>query len=248
MNYPQQLTDDASFDLHWQMTNCERFALLGLLQRLKPDLSIEIGTYRGGSLQVLSRYSRKVISIDIDPEVGQRLAGKFPNVEFLAGDSTKVLPELVEQLNRDHEPVGFVLIDGDHSTAGVRRDIDFILKLKPVHPIVVIMHDSFNPTCREGMRTAGWDQSPHVAWVELDFIPGIYHLKAHDTAHARTMWGGFGCAVLEPQERKGPLEVRESQRGLFEATLSRSSHAEEDSVSSRMRNMAGRIKRKLVRF
>ena len=33
---------------------------------------------------------------------------------------------------------------------------------------MVILHDSFNPECREGMRTANWAANPQVHAVELD--------------------------------------------------------------------------------
>ncbi|MGA2052866.1 MAG: class I SAM-dependent methyltransferase, partial [Opitutales bacterium] len=160
---------EPEFDLYWQMTSCEKFAFAGLLQRLKPKLSLEIGTYQGGSLQVLSRFSESVISVDIDPGVATRLAGKFPNVEFRSGDSRQLLPDLVLELNEQKRPVGFVLIDGDHSAEGVRRDIESLLELQPQQQLVFILHDSFNPGCREGMRTANWAKSPYVRHVELDF-------------------------------------------------------------------------------
>jgi hypothetical protein len=219
-----QLVGEPGFDLHWQMTNCERFALSGLLKRLQPKLSLEIGTYMGGSLQVLARFSEAVISVDIDPGVAARLAGKFPNVEFRSGDSSRLLPDLVRELNEQKRPVGFVLIDGDHSAAGVRRDIEALLELQPQQQVVFVLHDSFNPACREGMRTANWAKSPFVHHVELDFIPGIYHYEAHDTAEPRTMWGGFACAVLTPEKRNGPLIVQESQLHLQEAIKRVSSH------------------------
>ena len=117
-----------------------------------------------------------------------------------------------------------MLIDGDHSTEGVRRDIDAVLKLRPQERVVILMHDSFNPDCREGMRKAAWHSCAHVHYVELDFIPGIFHFEAHDTAAARSMWGGFACAVLEKEPRVGPLQVLESQRGMFEAVRRDSSH------------------------
>jgi hypothetical protein len=213
----QDLTLEPVFDLHWQMTNCERFALAGLLKRLQPKLSLEIGTYMGGSLQVLAQFSKAVISVDIDPTVATRLAGKFPNVEFRSGDSSHLLPDLVRELNASKRPVGFVLIDGDHSAEGVRRDIESLLELQPQQEVVFILHDSFNPACREGMRTANWAKSPFVHQVELDFIPGIYHYEAIDTAEPRSMWGGFACAVLMPEKRTGPLVVKESQVHLHEA-------------------------------
>jgi hypothetical protein len=64
-----------------------------------------------------------------------------------------------------------------------------------------------------------------VQWVDLDFVPGIYHQHAYDTADARSMWGGFACAYLTPEPRTHRLEVRESQRGLFEAVKAVSAHA-----------------------
>ncbi|MDZ8055077.1 MAG: class I SAM-dependent methyltransferase [Aulosira sp. ZfuVER01] len=240
---PTNLTQDPEFKLHWQMTNCERFALQNLLRRLQPKLSVEIGTYRGGSLQVLSHFSEKVISVDIDPELENRLNGKFTNVVYCCGDSREVLPELVSQLNEHDAKIEFVLIDGDHSTAGVRRDIELLLDLKPRQRVVVIMHDSFNPDCRQGMKTAAWDRSPYVQWVELDFIPGIYHQDAYDTAAARTMWGGFACAVLEPIERKDELVISESQRGLFEAVFAVSAHANKILPDAPVKRLLKRLRR-----
>jgi hypothetical protein len=225
MNMNLQLTDGYNYGLEWQMTNCERYALTSLLERLQPKISLEVGTYRGGSLQVLARHSNRVVSVDIDPSVAERLSGKFANVTFRSGDSTELLPKVVRELNAESDGVGFVLIDGDHSSVGVKRDIEAILKIKPRGRLVIIMHDSFNPSCRAGMLAAAWVDCPYVHFVELDFIPGIYHYEAHDTAKARTMWGGFACAVLEADERVGGLIIGESQRALFEAVHRVSAHA-----------------------
>jgi hypothetical protein len=213
----QDLTLEPGFDPQWQMTTCERFVLLGLLKRLRPKLSLEVGTYQGGSLQTLARFSENVISIDRDPDVPRRLAGRFRNVEFRCGDSLHLLPTVVEEINRTGGGCGLVLIDGDHSGNGIRRDIESVLNLVPRERVVVLLHDSFNPDCRAGMKSANWASCPYVHQVELDYIPGIFHYEAHDAAEPRSMWGGFACAVLWPQERVGDLVVRESQNGLYEA-------------------------------
>lgn len=42
------------------MTDAERSALASLLGEVRPEIAIEVGTFRGGSLDVLSRSSRKV--------------------------------------------------------------------------------------------------------------------------------------------------------------------------------------------
>jgi Methyltransferase domain len=232
------------------MSNAERFALAGICGRIRPELSLEIGTYQGGSLQVIAQYSKQVISLDLDPAVAARLDGKFPNVQFRSGNSATLLPELVSELNASGRNVGFVLIDGDHSREGVRRDVESVIKLKVKERMVILMHDGFNPGCRSGMREANWAACPHVHYVELDFTSGNFHAQDHDTAQARSMWGGFACAVLEPEERQGPLEIRERQRGLFEAIYPLSIHfpAPPPSFPRRVLRAGRRVLRKLVKM
>lgn len=218
------LTTDNKFDLHWQMSNCERFALQDILRRVQPDVSIEIGTYLGGSLQVISHFSRKVISIDINPSVKENLSNLFSNVDFRVGNSCHLLPDIIREYEDNARSVEFILIDGDHSADGVRKDINALLHFKPRKSCVILIHDSFNPGCRQGIKSADWSASPYTEFVELDFIPGIFHEKAHDTAEALTMWGGFACAVLTPEPRREPLLIQASQQGLFDAVFNVSRH------------------------
>jgi hypothetical protein len=246
------LTNDPSWLLHWQMSNAERCVLPTVLKRLRPELSLEIGTYRGGSLQVLSQHSAHVISLDIDSSVAESLSGRFPNVEFLVGDSVELLPRLVEELNAAGRSVDFVLIDGDHSKDGVRRDIEAVLQLNLRKRMVILMHDGFNPDCRQGMREADWAANPHVHYVELDFTVGNFHSPPVDTATDKSMWGGFACAILEPQHRQHELEIKERQRALFEAVYRISIHAHDtracltQRVLRRLRRAGSRIKRTLL--
>ncbi len=199
-------------------------ALVAVLKRLRPPLSLEVGTYRGGSLQVLSRFSQQVMSIDIDPEAAHRLTGRFENVEFRTGDSQALLPKVVQEINRSGADLGFVLIDGNHSASGIRRDIDALLELVPRTAVVMLMHDSFNPDCRTGMKSASWELCPYVHFVELDLVPGVFIAGTVDTAAPRTMWGGFACAVLLPEKRSGSLAVQESQEEMHGAVKRISSH------------------------
>jgi len=207
-----------------QMTACEQFALQHVLELSTSRRSLEIGTYKGGSLQVLARYSRHVDSIDIDPSIPNALGHLFRNVTFHTGRSDEILPSVLRSANEAKDPIGFILIDGDHSTEGVCRDVNAVLSVKPTCNLIVLMHDAFNPACRAGIVSANWQLCPYVHEIEIDFIPGVYHQQAYDTAAARTMWGGFACALLQPRPRQGDLVISQRQRGLFEAVLKQSSH------------------------
>jgi hypothetical protein len=222
---PTELVHDFGSKRSWQMSVAEIFTMQGILRRLEPELSIEIGTYKGGSLQLLSQLSKSVISLDVEPAVAESLKGQFPNVEFLSGDSRKILPPLISRINAGTQAVGFVLIDGSHSASGVRADIENILQLVPRRKVVILMHDSFNPESRQGMQLANWAACPYVHFVELDYVPGIYFHEAYDGAVARSMWAGFGMAVMLPNAREGALTIKESQRDLQQIIAPISCHS-----------------------
>jgi cephalosporin hydroxylase len=203
--YPGCLTAE------WQMTDSERLALTGLLHRHQPRVAIEIGTYRGGSLSLISQYAKLVVSIDIDPEIPTRYA-HFKNVRFLTGYSHEVLPPLLDEFEASGIAVDFVLIDGDHSAAGVKRDIEIVIGRVPKAPMFIVMHDGFNPDCRRGMLQADWHSSPYVQWVDTDFVPGRVIEHGAGTGE---MWGGLAAAYLTPEPRTGPLQVRTSAGGMW---------------------------------
>jgi len=221
-NEPTFLFD--SLPLHWQMTRWEKYGFASILKAANPKVAIEIGTYQGGSLQVIARYAQKVYSIDLDASLKDRLGQELSNVEFLAGDSRQILPTLLNRITEHGEELGFVLIDGDHSTEGVRCDINNILRYTPVRPVFIAFHDSFNPDCRRGVLTADWSKCDHVHYVEVDFVPGVYHFEAFDTAAPRSMFGGLALAIMRPELRVGPLSIHQSQKGLFEAVFLSSRH------------------------
>jgi cephalosporin hydroxylase len=157
----------------WVMSPAEQAALIFLLEHLRPKVAIEIGTHLGGSLQALSKYCEKVYAIDVDPDVPKRLDGAFQNVEYLIGKSSKILPELIKRLQNGGSELAFVLVNGDHHTESVRRDINELLCFRPTVPLYIAMHDSFNPECRAGIRAANWSENDYVHAVEVDFVPGF---------------------------------------------------------------------------
>jgi hypothetical protein len=197
---------------HWQMFDGERLALTGVLARHKPHISIEIGTFHGGSLSLISQCSDIVFAIDIDPQSVVR-AGHLPNVTFLTGKSSDILPLLFRELTDAGLSVDFILLDGDHSAEGIKRDISLILEYIPTKPLFVVMHDSFNPGCRQGMLDSPWHESPYCHWVELDFVPG--RMVDNDEPAKGELWGGLAIAYLQPAPRNGYLRIDRTAESLF---------------------------------
>jgi len=198
---------------HWQMNNSERLALTTLLSRHIPQCSIEIGTYKGGSLSLISQFSKMVFSIDIDPTVSEKF-GFFKNVTFLTGFSNVSLPLLLKSLDYEQVPVDFILVDGDHSAEGVKKDLNLVLSYIPKKPLFIMMHDSFNPECRRGMLEADWNKCPYVQWVDLDFVPG--RIIENGSTSDGEMWGGLALAYLTPAIKDCPLIIERSANTMYE--------------------------------
>ncbi len=218
---------EIDFPLDWSMTRSERYGFIHVLKQIKPKISIEIGTYNGGSLQVISKYSEKVYAIDNDPTIIDRLGNKFDNVEFLIGDSKTVIPKLIKDLQAKNESIEFALIDGDHSTEGIATDIKNLLVYKPIKSLHIILHDSFNPRCRKGMKTYNYNNNKYVHYVELDFISGIFN----PDDLGRQMWGGLALIILFPYERTIPLKVYQSELKLYNVVYKHSIHFLKNSLS-----------------
>lgn len=196
-------------DLPWLMGADARCAMLYVLQHSQPECAIEIGTRFGGSLSAIARHAKRIFSLDIDPSCEERLSGRFPSVEFIAGSSHVTLAPLLARLTEERAALSFVLIDGDHSADGVRLDIEPLLDYAPRCPLYVLMHDSFNPECRRGMLEAPWSASPYVHWVSLDFVAG--GIDASQGPGRGQMWGGFGLAHLRSEPREGEFRIAAHQ-------------------------------------
>ena len=238
-NDPTFLFDDLPF--HWQMTRCEKYAFASILEAARPAVAIEIGTYKGGSLQLIAEHAEKVYSIDTSSEPQELLGDHFDNVEFITGDSKQMIPTVLKKITDAKEKLGFVLIDGDHSAQGVKSDINAVLQYVPTSPVYIVFHDSFHPSSREGILSVEWEQCEHIHYVEVDFIPGVYHHEGFDTARPRSMYGGLALAMMLPQKRSESLVVHQSQKGLFDTVLPHSCHA----PNRRPLEFLRRVKRRL---
>jgi hypothetical protein len=209
----------------WLMIDAERSAFLALMSTLKPRCSIEVGVYKAGSLAILAAHSDRVYALDIDPACAESYTGNFPNVTFIIGSSARTLPALIDSIQTSGEPLNFVLIDAAHTEKGVQGDIESVLRYRPQVPLYMVMHDSFNPGCRKGIKEAAWADNPHVHLVELDFVTGRL-VNDTEASDYRQMWCGFALAVLLPEKRTGKLVVHENESLLFQAALRHSVYYE----------------------
>ena len=190
---------------NWQMMECERIALTGVLARVRPQGALEIGVYYGGSLSLAAQFCQRILAIDIDPAVRDRFTLP-PNAELWIGDSRELIPHALADFQKRQIPLEYVLIDAQHSSEGVRRDVNLVLRYRPVAPMVILIHDSGNADCRAGILRADWKSNPYVRVVQCDFVPG--QIIEHSIRNGRgEVWGGLALAYLDPQPRTGELVV-----------------------------------------
>ena len=108
----------------------EILALAGAVAELKPEIILEIGTARGGTLLIWSQLaSQQVITCDIeDLREKEAFLKSFPpsgsscRVTLLRGDShTSAFKDRVAR-QLDGKKADFLFIDGDHTEEGVTAD------------------------------------------------------------------------------------------------------------------------------
>lgn len=178
----------ANFDR--PMPNGERFALMGLLASQQPRCSVALGPCSDASLSLIAQHSGMVFSVDADPPSGSR-AGHLPEVTFLTGKSSGILPLLFRELSAAGLSVDFILVDG--SAGEAERDFGLVLQYVPSKPLYVVIQNSSGRSCHQALMDILWHESPYCHWVDLDFVPGQ-----------------LAVAYLQPTPRKGNLPMSRS--------------------------------------
>lgn len=174
----------------WQMTYGERAALEGLASSAKPRLAIEIGTAQGGSLDCIATHAEEVHSFDL-------VAPSEPlpaNVTAHTGNSRETLPRVLAELEAAGRTVDFALVDGDHTAAGVRADLECLLRSPAVDFALIVLHDTMNEEVRRGIRATGLESIPGVVFADLDLVPGY---AARGGPFDGELWGGLGLIVVD---------------------------------------------------
>jgi Methyltransferase domain len=187
----------------WQMSYGERAAIEGVLAQLRPRVAIELGSAEGGSLARIAAYSDEVHSFDLVPPAES--AAILDNVVFHTGDSHTLLSGVLDDLAATERFVEFVLVDGDHSADGVRRDLEDLLASDAVRRTVILAHDTMNDAVRSGIEAVDFTRHPKVLLVDLDFVPGYL---ARREPYRLQLWGGVGLMVVDADRARnaeGPM-------------------------------------------
>jgi predicted O-methyltransferase YrrM len=131
------------------MVPAERMLLYTLVYATQPRRYLEIGTLQGGSAAIVCGaldslgIPTPMVLVDpapaIDPELWSNLAHR---ATLLRGFSPAVLPDAV--VAGGGGPFDFVLVDGDHTKAGVLADLWGVLPLCAVGAYI-LCHDCFFP-------------------------------------------------------------------------------------------------------
>jgi hypothetical protein len=241
---PIEIFDDAA----WQMSLGERAAVEGVLAQLRPALAIEIGSADGACLQRIAAHAGEVHSFDLVAP-GRPVAD---NVALHTGDSHRLLPAFLHELADAGRNVDFVMVDGDHTPEGLRRDLEDLLDSRAVAQTVILIHDTANERVRSGVDAVHFKAWPKVAHVELDWIPGQLFAEP---ALRNELWYGLGLVLVDaaqPSYRHGsvyerryhpaaPLLAELRQLVIARDGPSAAAHNPQEAVSMRAAGLAGEL-------
>ncbi|HEY5199178.1 MAG TPA: class I SAM-dependent methyltransferase [Solirubrobacteraceae bacterium] len=198
---PVGLTADGT----WQMSFGERAALEGVLAQVRPRLAVEIGTAEGGSLARIAAHSAEVHSLDLTHEpLSRELPG---HVELHTGASADLLGPLLESFVERKLDVDFVLVDGDHSYAGVAGDLETTLRSNATRRSAILLHDTMNAEVRAGIESVRPEAFEKVVYFELDFVPGYIYRTGPVRNQA---WGGLGLILTDDHRSAAYASPRQS--------------------------------------
>ena len=121
-------------DINWQMSRAEKYCLINLLQHLKPETAIEIGTFMGGSLQVLNELVQNKSSL---MRVDLYLNDMEIDIKTFVPDTFATPPHHTnKKITKDHikNPSIFIQVIGGMMMSDklVRSVLDFYAELSKV--------------------------------------------------------------------------------------------------------------------
>jgi hypothetical protein len=169
----------------------ERLLMYALVRGLRPARCLEIGTHFGGSTTITCAAlddigTGQLICVDPNPLVPAEVwAGLSHRATMLRGTSPEVLAQAVTVAGG---PFDFVFIDGDHTQAGVVRDVEGVLQVAApgAH---LLFHDSHYWEVREAIDECLTRFAGRLLDAGTLSTQSTDPIAAPDGTEAR--WGGF---------------------------------------------------------
>jgi len=173
--------------------------LISLLKKRKLRTIVEIGTSKGGMLYALCRIAQPdavIVSIDLpggpfgggytmsDVKRFRKYKKKNQKLYFLRKDSHKrsAKMQLIKKLNGNK--IDFLMIDGDHSYTGVRKDWQLYSPLVKQNGLVAFHDILFHPKVPECKVDRLWGEIKN-SYRHREFID-----RGNDCGWGQ--WGGIG--------------------------------------------------------
>jgi hypothetical protein len=173
------------------MTRAERLLLYTLTFTLRPSRYLEIGTLQGGSALVVCAAmdalgtSGRIVCVDPEPKVAAEHWQRIEHRATLVRGYSP--PALVQAREAAGGPFDFVLIDGDHSAAGVLRDAEGVLPFV-ADGAYLLFHDSFSEEVARGIHQFLARSPRHV--IDLGILTREIMPEARPGC-APLRWGGL---------------------------------------------------------
>ena len=183
--------------------------LARLVRQARPHTVLEIGSFLGGTLALWTKVAADdalLVSVDLPGEYGsasvadlESLARRSQRVAVVRADSQ--LESTRDDVRRalGGRAVDFLMIDGDHSYDGVRRDFEL-----------------YGPLVRDGGLVAFHDITPHTErpdiqvdrfWAELRGRYESVEYVVPGREFGQGPWGGIGVLwYREGVKTAGPLK------------------------------------------
>jgi len=157
------------------LTEAERTYLFKSAKGMNKGCNIvNIGVEHGASVVCFAEGAHKdcmIYAFDIDLS-NWKLGNIYDNVAFGQGDSNKIVMDFIGN-TKISAWVDLLFIDGDHSYEGVKRDLPWLLLVKPGG--IVIFHDCYEwpPVPPRTVRSVSPEVNQAVEeWYSLSVISG----------------------------------------------------------------------------
>ena len=198
------------------MTRAERLLVFTMTFTLRPARYLEIGTLRGGSALLVAaamdalQTDGRLVCLDPEPQIAPADWDRLKHrTTLLRGFSPDALPEASRLAGGSFD---LVLIDGDHTAAGVVRDATGVLPfLGPgAH---VLFHDCFNPDVARGIDEFVGEHARRLR----DFGAMTREISCERAPDGtKVVWGGLRMVIVDPTPAPAVHLLRAALLGVEE--------------------------------